>query len=619
MDLITYDWETFYDRKQKYSLGQMTPEEYIRDERFQVILCTIKINNNPTEWKSATDPDFEEWLRSFPWETSAALAHNGAAFDHIVLGLHYDIHPELLLDTLQIARVKHPNQPNSLAKLAERYGLPPKGDEVVRAEGLRREDFTPEEMQAYGDYGITDTDLCYTLFHELKDYFTSSQFIQGHLFARMASRPKLVLDKEILRKGYQMEVDRKENLTQSTADKLGVDAESLPKVIRSNTKFAELLDILGAEVPMKISPTTGKQTYAFAKTDEDFIALQECGNELIESVVELRLGIKTSILETRLARFIGIAERGPSLPVFLRLHGAGVTGRASGAGAKQNLQNLAKHGVKNNALRESMKAPSGELVMAADSAQLEVRILGDITGDENVLRSFYEDLDPYKEFGYKLYGLDSPSDVTDEQRKLSKEAVLAAGFGQGGPGFQKTCQNKGLSIDEQVSQNTINIYRREHLQVVAFWKECGWALKAMLRGDAMTFGRGGMFETFYHGFYLPSGRCIRYNDLQWSPEWDSYVYREGRQWRRIYGPKICQNAVQATAYDAIAWQMIQIYERSGWEPALQVHDELVYVRPREDLETAMTVIGEEMSRTPPFLHGVPLTCEFGYGKSYADV
>jgi hypothetical protein len=96
----------------------------------------------------------------------------------------------------------------------------------------------------------------------------------------------------------------------------------------SNPKFAELLRQHGVEPPMKVSPATGQQTFAFAKTDEAFKALTEHPKPEVQMLVAARLGNKSTLEETRTQRFINIASRG-LLPVPLRNYAAH-TGRLGG-------------------------------------------------------------------------------------------------------------------------------------------------------------------------------------------------------------------------------------------------------------------------------------------------
>ena len=70
--------------------------------------------------------------------------------------------------------------------------------------------------------------------------------------------------------------------------------------------------------PMKTSPTTGKETFAFAKSDEAFKALLEHEDVRVQALVNARLGNKSTLEETRTQRFIDIAKRG-LLPVPVRV------------------------------------------------------------------------------------------------------------------------------------------------------------------------------------------------------------------------------------------------------------------------------------------------------------
>ena len=122
--------------------------------------------------------------------------------------------------------------------------------------------------------------------------------------------------------------------------KLGCDDEEcVRKKLASNKQFAELLQELNVEVPLKVSPTTGKETYALAKTDQGFIDLQNHTDPFIQELCAVRLGTKSTIEESRIERFIDIGARNKGkLPIPLKYYGAH-TGRWSGLD-KVNFQNL---------------------------------------------------------------------------------------------------------------------------------------------------------------------------------------------------------------------------------------------------------------------------------------
>jgi DNA polymerase len=180
------------------------------------------------------------------------------------------------------------------------------------------------------------------------------------LTIKMFSEPKLELNKGLLVRHLMDVRDKKEKLLAS-AD---VDKEDL----MSNPKFAELLRQQGIEPPMKISHTTGKETFAFAKTDEEFKALLEHDNPIVQVLATARLGNKSTLEETRTENFINIGNRG-LLPVPLKYAGATVSHRWSGVDGI-NLQNLPR----SSPLRNAICAPKGMKLVAADLSNIELRL-----------------------------------------------------------------------------------------------------------------------------------------------------------------------------------------------------------------------------------------------------
>jgi hypothetical protein len=316
MDIITLDFETFYSKE--FSLSKITTEEYVRDPRFQVIGVGVQVNHEPPQWFSGKPKEVKEFLDSVAvggWDKYAVLAHN-MAFDGAILGWRFNIHPKVLLDTLSMARaIRGTEVSNSLANLAKHFGLPDKGTEVVNAMGLRRDDFTPAGLAAYGEYCKHDVELC----RELFDRFMGTGFKLLELkiidlTLRMFTDPVLELDSVLLQEHLIT--------TQDAKAKLLVDAGvTSKKSLMSNPQFAALLAGYGVEAPMKLSPTTGKWTHAFSKTDEEFLALQDHPTLEVQTLVAARLGTKSTLEETRTQRLLDISFRG-NFPVPLTYYAA---------------------------------------------------------------------------------------------------------------------------------------------------------------------------------------------------------------------------------------------------------------------------------------------------------
>jgi DNA polymerase I-like protein with 3'-5' exonuclease and polymerase domains len=383
--MITIDFESFYDNS--FSLSRMTTEEYIRSAQFEVIGVGIKVDAAPAYW--VTGSAVRRELERLNLHNEKVLAHN-AAFDGAILAWKYGIVPKFFFDTMLISRPLHQtNVGGSLAKLAEYYGIGVKGTEVIDAKGKRLEHFTEAQLAEYGRYCKNDVELTYDLFQLVQAQATPQELFIMDMMLRMFICPTLELDKPLLVK-YLDEVQRKKQIL---LERVG---EVKAPELMSNQQFAELLRKLGVEPPMKVSLRTGKPALALSKSDEAFKNLQEHEDPRVQTLVAARLGIKSTIEETRTQRFIEIAERG-ALPIMLNYWGAH-TGRASG-GEKLNLQNLPRGGT----LRAALKAPEGCVLVAVDSAQIEARVVAWLAGQDDLVTDFTNGEDIYSKFASKVY------------------------------------------------------------------------------------------------------------------------------------------------------------------------------------------------------------------------
>ena len=607
MDLITIDFETYYDRD--YSLSKMTTEEYVRSDLFEVIGVSVKINNQETEWASGTHEQIKRWLQSnFEWERSFVLAHN-TLFDGAILSWRFDISPRGWLDTLCMGRALHGVEVGgSLKALTERYGLGEKGTEVVNALGKRRLNFSDEELARYGDYCINDVELTYQLFNILSKDFPKQELRVIDQTLRMFIDPMLELDGDMLQQHLIGIKQMKEDLLTSS----GVDKTEL----MSNEKFAELLRSFGVEPPMKTSPATGKQTYAFAKSDEEFKALADHEDVRVQTLVAARLGTKSTLEETRTQRFIDISKRG-KLPVPIRYYAAH-TGRFGGDD-KINMQNLPSRGNNANKLKKSIIAPEGYTIIDADSAQIEARVLAWLSEQDDLVTAFAEGKDVYKKMASAIYG--KPEfEISKDERFVGKTTILGAGYGMGAVKFQAQLKGMGAEVDTDEARRIIDIYRRTNDAVVRLWRQAQNALVNMSRGEAAPLGRRGVLEVVPSetAIRLPSGLLMRYDDLKFDQTDKGiefhYKTRKGRT--RIYGGKVIENVCQAIARCIIAEQMLKIGKR--YKVVLTVHDAIAVCVPDIEVVPATQYVEGCMRWVPEWAKGLPVNCESGSGKSYGD-
>jgi hypothetical protein len=203
---------------------------------------------------------------------SALLCHN-TQFDGAILAFRFGIIPGLYLDTLSMARATNGVEVGgSLAYLVEHYELGVKGTEVVQAKGKRLEDFSPTELSAYAGYCVNDVNLTYKLFGVLAPKFPQSEIDLIDLTLRMYTEPLLEVDDALLQARLEEVQQEKSELLQGLMVKLECETEECVRAkLASNKQFAEILQELGVIVPTKISPATGKETFALAKGDQGFL------------------------------------------------------------------------------------------------------------------------------------------------------------------------------------------------------------------------------------------------------------------------------------------------------------------------------------------------------------
>jgi DNA polymerase len=478
-----------------------------------------------------------------------------------------------------------------------------KGTEVINALGKRRIDFTPQELARYGDYCVNDTELTYTLFNKLLDGFPQHELKLIDLTIKMFAEPVLEIDTELLVEHLRGIREFKDKLL----DASGLDTETL----MSNNKFADWLRSRGVEPPMKISPTTGREALAFSKTDKNFLALQDHEDVIIQTAVAARLGVKSTLEETRTERFIGIGSRG-RLPVPLKYYAAH-TGRWGGADSL-NLQNLPSR-TGSSSLKKSIVAPQGFVMIDADSAQIEARMLAWLSGQNDLVEQFTVGEDVYRLMASAIYSKDV-SDITKDERFIGKTVVLGCGYGMGAEKFKNMLSLQKVAMDKSEAERIISIYREKNFKIKQLWGQGQNALRFILQKRNAPIGQHDVVRVMDGGLLLPSGITMRYTNLRNDKD-DGFMYDARKnEVVRIYGGKVIENIVQALARIVIGHQMLKIAER--YKVVLTVHDAVACIAPETEVLEAKRYVEECMRSAPEWAVGLPLNCESGYGRSYGD-
>ena len=617
LNIIAVDFESYYDKE--FSLSKMATEAYIRDPRFEVIGVSVMFNDEAPVWFSGTREETRNWLLQYPWVESLMLAHN-AHFDGAILNWHFGITPKGYLDTVSMANALHGiNKSVSLKNLSEMYGIGEKGTEVLQALGMRRLDFDAAGLEAYGSYCMQDTWLCRTLFDIMSAGFPKAELKAIDLTVRMFTEPVLELDKPLLEQHLLDVREEQHNSLQRLAGALGVESESDVKtVLMSNQKFANLLQYLGVVPPTKISPTTGKEAYAFAKTDEEFTALLDHENLTVQAAVAARLGHKTTIEESRTQAFIGVASRG-TFPFPLKYSGAAVTLRWSGF--DYNVQNVGRKSV----LRQAIKAPKGFKIVAADLSNIELRLGLWLACQDDKVQLIRDGRDLYMDVASvvfnKTYEEIEALGKKSMERTAGKVVSLASIYGTGATKLRDTLRLiGGLRVSQDESQRMTDVYRGTYTNVVDTWSQGKEVLDALYHKNTTTFLRPGVVEITREGIKKPSGMVLAYPDLQWTTDSDGktgYTYEQKRKTRdRVYGSKCFQRCVQALARDIIRDHMLATDKK--YRVVGTVHDEIICVVPEEEVREAEAFMLQVMRTAPSWCADLPLDAEVASGDNYAE-
>ena len=620
MKTVTLDFETYYAKGLGFKT--QTTEEYVRDRRFEVIGVGVKINEQPTTWFSGTKDEIKEHLLKIDWDDAALLCHN-TLFDGCILAWHFGINPALLLDTLCMARAIHGvDAGGSLKALAIRYGIGEKGDEVIHAEGKKRLDFSEEELKRYGEYCKNDVDLTLRLFKILSSAFPDNEIKLIDMTLRMFTHPLFHVDDALLQERLIDLQEEKMALLQTLMEKLKCkDEEEVRKKLASNKQFATVLEGLGVKPPMKVSPRTGKDTYALAKNDEGFLALTEHEDEFVQHLCAVRLGTMSTLEESRIQRFIDIGKRNKGrLPIPLKYYGAH-TGRWAGSD-KVNFQNLPSRDKKKKTLKNAVIPPDDFIVINCDSSQIEARVLVWLAGQEDVTQQFANGEDVYSVFASKIY--ERPiSKENPVERFVGKTCILGLGYGTGALKLQHTLKTSppGAVVSEAEAKSYVDTYRDTNDKVIQLWRDGDKVIADLAYwGDTKpyTYGKHKCLKVTKEGITLPNGLMIRYPELKRDTEESKtrYTYKSRKGPVSIWGGSLVENVVQALARIVVGEQMLKIQER--YRVALTVHDAAVVVVPEAQKDEAMAYIVECMSVAPDWASGLPVTCEAKYGYSYGE-
>jgi DNA polymerase I len=262
-----------------------------------------------------------------------------------------------------------------------------------------------------------------------------------------------------------------------------------------------------------------------------------------------------------------------------------VTGRLSSN--EPNLQNIPIRTAEGRRVREAFIAPPGHVIVSADYSQIELRIMADISGDENLLKAFAEGMDVHRATASEVFGI-APEAVTSEQRRYAKTINFGLIYGMGAFGLASS-----LGIERSAATQYIDRYFTRYPGVKRYMDET--------KESARTKG---YVETLF-------GRRIYLPEINGG----SGPRKAGAERQAINAP------MQGTAADLIKLAMIAVQaaldeEHKQTLMVMQVHDELVFEVPEAELDWVRREVPRLMAGVAQLK--VPLLAEVGVGPNWDE-
>jgi DNA polymerase-1 len=262
------------------------------------------------------------------------------------------------------------------------------------------------------------------------------------------------------------------------------------------------------------------------------------------------------------------------------------TGRLSSS--DPNLQNIPVRGEQGKQIREAFIAPSGSCLLSADYSQIDLRVLAHLSKDENLLGAFHRDEDIHAATAAQLFGI-TTSEVTPDMRRLAKTVNFGVIYGMSEYGLEQATE----------------FSREEAAKFIEAYFEKYPGVKQYLESTKQKARETGNVQTL-----LGRKRAI------------AEINSSNRQVREAAERMAINMPVQGTSADIIKVAMINLYRETNQrrlksKMLLQVHDELVFEVPEEELT--------EMNKLVPLLMStaielsVPLKVDTKTGSNWGEM
>jgi hypothetical protein len=632
---IYIDFETYYD--DAMTLRKMSTSEYVAALIAPGIENTVHcvgvgmVGMQGTRVLSAEE--FQALAGEIQWARIIVSGWN-LQFDGLILSLGYGVSPAAWCDGMGVSRATLGSsvKSHSLSAIGEHCGFGGKdfgGAALSAIKGKLRCEMTPSEYESLAHYCAKDVELTARIMRAQPVLSADEYTVLDWTIRNYVEPPSLRLNPLAMQTALAADTVRREMLLRAS----GFDQ----KTLNSNEKLAGALADLGVMPPTKVSKTTGKETFAFSKSDQEFTDLVEDEDPRVRALVEARLGTKTSIVGTRVKTFQRHAEANDHWLRPALQYGAAHTGRfgGGGAGEKQNLQNLPPD------LKSCIVAPAGYKIGNVDAAQIELRITLMLAGQKDILVMLDQGIDVYAWFASKVYNREIVKGVDLKERQVGKVAVLSLQYGAGWKTFQAMVRvmtakaGATVLLNEAEAKLVVTTYRRVFYRVTQLWQHLNGCIASMAAGNGRACALPTIDCVYFDNdsILLPSGLKLLYPDMTRTPEhekkpgpsFDEYTYRshqkayakDSNPRKKVFGGLLLENISQALARTHLADVQVRAMA-VDIVIVLQVHDSLIFVAEEEAAEQTLITLKSIMSTSPRWWPDLKLSATGNIGNNYKE-
>lgn len=334
---------------------------------------------------------------------------------------------------------------------------------------------------------------------------------------------------------------------------------------------------------MQLDPKAKKTKTGQYATSEDVLQKLSSKHEIIASILEYRTlqKLKSTYVDALPSQIDTKDERVHT--TFAQTVAA--TGRL--ASVNPNLQNIPIRTLRGQQIRGAFVSGEGKKIISADYSQIELRLIAEISGEQNMIAAFQNNEDIHVSTAAKLFDIPL-EEVTKVQRGQAKTVNFGIIYGQG-----------AFALAEQTG-----LSRTEAKKMIDSYYESYPRLKEYMAEQVKKAQQLGYVETIL-------GRRRHLKDINSS----NFVVKAHAERNAVNAP------IQGSAADIIKLAMIKIDEELEIQNLktkmlLQVHDELLFEAPIDEVDVAMSLIKREMEAA--FVTTVPLLVEVGVGNNWLE-